>query len=253
MIQLTGAGTVASGAFSPSDVSGMTLWLKADAITGKVDGDLLSQWDDSSGAGNHVTSSGALRPTYKTGIENGLPAVLFSGAQYFIGPSRDTLIDNDKYAIFVVGKCVDYSLAASQYFLSDANSRLIVYSDSAGHIQERMTNSIGGFDLDGGAATDGALTMLDVRHCPSVCGFAGGDSRKHQVKRLAGAATGNSALGDFTSTGGTDLVYFGGRVGISRYLTGHILEIIIYAAGLSDADRTNVRDFLAAKYGFTYS
>jgi hypothetical protein len=242
-------GAAGAPAFSPTDISGITLWLKADAITGKVDGDLLSQWDDSSGAGNHVTASGALRPTYKTGIENGLPAVLFSGAQYLIGPSRDTLIDNDKYAIFVVAKVTDYSLAANQYFVAEANNRLLLWTDTTGNLKGQMTNAGGTFDFTMGAPTDGALTQFDVRHYPA--GFA--DTRRHQYKRLGDTAVGNSALGNFTSTGGTDLMYFGGRVGISRYLTGYIMEVICYAAGLSDADRTNVRNFLAAKWGYTYS
>lgn len=239
-----------AAAFSPSDVSGLTLWLKSSAITGKSDGDLIDQWDDLSGNGYHATASGALRPTYKTNIENGKPAVLFSGAQYLASTQRNNLINNNNYAIFIAAKVADLSLAASQYFLSDLNTRLIMYTTSGGVLTGRHTYSGGSFDMSAGAGTDNAVFIFDMRHDE---GYGGADVRRHQVKRSGGAVNGNFAVGPFVTTGGTDTVYLGGVSGLSRFLTGHMFEVIIYNSSVSDANRTNVRDYMATELGFVYS
>ncbi len=63
--------------FPPQFVN-LRVWLKADAIMGLVDDDPVATWIDSSGYGNDATqATSSKRPTYKTGIQNGLPAVRF--------------------------------------------------------------------------------------------------------------------------------------------------------------------------------
>lgn len=64
----------------PDSISGLKLWLKADAITGSNDGDSVTTWTDSSGNTNNATqSTAANKPTYKTNIINGNPVVRFDG------------------------------------------------------------------------------------------------------------------------------------------------------------------------------
>jgi hypothetical protein len=64
----------------PSDLSGLRLWLKADALTGLADGDPVTTWTDSSGnAFNPAQATTAKKPLYKTSILNGLPIVRFDG------------------------------------------------------------------------------------------------------------------------------------------------------------------------------
>jgi hypothetical protein len=57
-------------------------WYKADAITGKNDGDALTSWVDSSGNGWNATTTGDstswTAPIFKTNIQNGLPVVRFA-------------------------------------------------------------------------------------------------------------------------------------------------------------------------------
>lgn len=60
-------------------IPGLALWLSSGAITGLVDGDPVASWTDLSGNGLHATQgTGSKRPTYKTGILNGRPAVQFA-------------------------------------------------------------------------------------------------------------------------------------------------------------------------------
>jgi serine protease len=65
----------------PASLPGLVLWLQADALTGLADGAPVATWPDRSGAGNHATQAvAAKRPTYRAGVANGLPAVLFDAA-----------------------------------------------------------------------------------------------------------------------------------------------------------------------------
>src|SRR5690348_4328042 len=82
-----------SGTFSPTDISGLKLWVKADQIGGLSDGDPVSTWSDQSGVGNDMTSSGSNRPTYKTGILNSFPIVRFDGSDDFLEKSSFSGVD----------------------------------------------------------------------------------------------------------------------------------------------------------------
>lgn len=66
-------------ATTPGDVAGLTLWLKADAITGVANGARVASWSDSSGQGNNATNAdNTSRPTYVTNVADGLPIVRFN-------------------------------------------------------------------------------------------------------------------------------------------------------------------------------
>jgi len=109
------------GIFVPT-TEGMLGWWKADADCYEdagtdpcEDGDGVYQWNDQSGNGkNLIQTTAGNRPTYKTNIQNGLPAVRFDGSDDFYnnialgatgtiavvlsmdnGDSLDTLISND--------------------------------------------------------------------------------------------------------------------------------------------------------------
>lgn len=89
---------------TPDQVSGLQLWLKADAITGLSDTSLVSQWDDSSGLANHATQPSSLvQPLYRTGIVNGLPVVRFDGvgSRLTLGTAGFKAITNNATGISV--------------------------------------------------------------------------------------------------------------------------------------------------------
>lgn len=70
----------AGGSFSPDDIAGLVLWLKADSLA-LSDGDFVGTWEDSSAAGNDASNGFAgTIPTYQTNELNGLPVVRFDGS-----------------------------------------------------------------------------------------------------------------------------------------------------------------------------
>lgn len=76
---------------SLNDIATIHGWYKADAITGLSDGDLISSSLDSSGLARNLSASGSARPTYKTGIVNGLPVMRFGTASHVLSSSSYSL------------------------------------------------------------------------------------------------------------------------------------------------------------------
>ena len=83
-----------AAAFSPLDIDGLQLWLKADAglwqdsvggTPAVVDSDVVGAWADQSGNSNHATqATTSQKPLLKTGIVNGRDVVRFDGTDdYF--------------------------------------------------------------------------------------------------------------------------------------------------------------------------
>lgn len=64
--------------FSPSDLPGLKLWLKADALS-LNNNDPVATWTDSSGNNNAVQATAGAKPLFKTSILNGKPVIRFDG------------------------------------------------------------------------------------------------------------------------------------------------------------------------------
>lgn len=79
-------GRQASSSFSPSDISGLKLWLKADGsvynagTTQATNGQTVAEWVDASASGwNATQATETNKPTFVTGAYNGRPCVRFDG------------------------------------------------------------------------------------------------------------------------------------------------------------------------------
>lgn len=73
--------TAGGGAGEPGSIPGLSLWLRADGLTGSADGEPLAVWPDASGACHHATQATASkRPTFRAAQVAGLPAVSFDGS-----------------------------------------------------------------------------------------------------------------------------------------------------------------------------
>lgn len=70
--------------FSPQDLPGLEMWLRADQGI-DLNGNYVAQWNDQSGNGHHAASGiDVIRPTLMNDALNGLPAVSFDGADDFL-------------------------------------------------------------------------------------------------------------------------------------------------------------------------
>ena len=214
--------------FTPAAISGLTVWLKADAITGKSDGDAMSSWTDSSGNGNHaVQATGANQPLYKTGIVNGKPAVLFD----------DT---NDK--MVVAGLPVGVPLSV-----------FVVYRNIGGAFTDRRAVS----DNGAGSWLIGPHGGL---HRAYVVGFLNGiaiDNALFVIAAVVQTGSGSTSFFANGAAGGTNTsdqpLTTLALSDAGAPLNGYIAEVIYYSAALSAGQRAQVTNYLATKYAITAS
>lgn len=109
-LMMKGLGpTGASSGFDPNSISGLKLWLKADSGPVKngggspSDGDSVTTWTDKSAIGNSVSQGTvANMPLYKTGIQNGLPGILFDGSNDTMTKTSPTGLFSTSFTFFSV-------------------------------------------------------------------------------------------------------------------------------------------------------
>ncbi|GEM_PF-2695021 len=91
--------------FGVTDVPGVVLWLRAHGSPVTLDGTNVTQWNDISGAGNHLTQlSGANQPSYMAGAINGRAGIVFNGSADFMSAGSGASLDasTDKNVLVVV-------------------------------------------------------------------------------------------------------------------------------------------------------
>lgn len=209
-----------SGSFSPTDISGLKLWLKADAITGKSDGDTVSTWSDSSGLGNDATAGTA--PIYKTNIINGLPVVRFSSS-ILDTPS----ISWTNQTIFIVGLGSGSNRYAVSFSSGSENALIYGFAANTLEIYNNPRLSIGTFS---------SFSYATIIRTASTS----------TTVRLNGSQTGTTGT---VSIPGSGAVRLGNHFLGSNPFVGDIAELLIYDAVVSGTDLTNVESYLADKYG----
>lgn len=225
-------------AFSPSDVAGLVAWWDASALTGLSDGDPISSFTDLSGGGFHATAAlSSHRPTYKTGIQNGLPVARFDGSDDFMTASLPT-VATDNITQFTLAK-----------YTSGASGVPIYVGNGGGN----------GWGLALKTGTDTKVGWLRggiAWHDSTV-----GSSTAWRLlvgRRAAGTfnlyVEGGSPV--LTTTGApntpTDSVNFAGHT--EGALSAFDLGVgLIYAAALSDANVNLIGAYLCTKWGLTWT
>lgn len=216
--------------FSPTDIAGCKIWLKADALS-LNDGDANGSWTDSSGLGNTPTqATAAAKPTHRTNILNGLPVERFDGGDRLT--ASFTLAQ--PVTVFVAGKRTG---TGAQQFTDGApgGGRMAVYYNNATGL---LTIYAGGPGPIGGPALDTAWHILTVI-------FNGASS---SMRIDGGTAT--TASPGTASPGGITVGSFNGS--ITNALVGDIAELIYYDSVLSDANLDLVGYYLHDRYGLAW-
>lgn len=218
-----------SGGFTPTSITGLKVWLKADSL-GLADGTSVSSWSDSSGSGNNVAqATSGNQPVYKTGIVNGNPIVRFDGVNDLLATSGSIAV-SQPFTLFAVFKVPASAPAGNQavvcgsnpypgFFLNPTNGPLMY----------------GGTSNVGSGTYDGAFHYFTgIFNAASSVFYRNGVS----------AGTGNPGTGGFGTFGVGSLADGSGQ----RY-AGDVAETLLYNSSLSATDRGNVESYLATKYG----
>jgi len=193
----------------PDSLTDLTLWLKADAITGLNDGDGVTTWSDQSGQGFNASQTDATRkPIFKTNIINSQPIIRFDGSNDYldVGTIRSTQGGLDT---FVVSQRPSASGTQWQRLVS-------AWDGSSGDDFQGA-----GWIISG--AWDGSGNPLV--YSPDI--------------RTASAASGKEI---------SNLQFGRNSKYASQYFFGDVAEVIVYSTQLSSADNARVKNYLRDKY-----
>jgi len=233
----------AGGAFSPTDVAGLALWvdfsdantLFTDAGKTKVssDGDLIYQANDKSVNANHLTYTTA-KPIYKTGIKNGLSVSRWDNTSIGL-----LTANNLNISFGANGKTVFFVLYPT-YFDSTNN---VVFSSSNWifyTFQWRVIDSTGERRWKS-ASGSVAWQVINLYHT--------GDNTNTYVLYKDGSLQTSSYTVAKTINTTADKLRLGQHPSLSyRDYEGDMAEAIVYDGVLSDADRNAVTTYLNAKW-----
>lgn len=238
--------------WTPAQLDSLFSWWKADAITGLSDDDRIATWVDSAGD-NDATAVGDARPTYKTGIQNGLPVTRWSGTNTLLLGETDLFRNVSGGTLFAVKKDAATSTRGEVIHIAigtSGSTRAVIESGGSGGATK---HEAGGRRLDansyaralGSAAVDAA--------CRIVCGvfdYANSDLYLYLDGVQDGSNTSFQTNGSTSDTATSVLgTFIGSSTPTANHFNGDIAEIIVFHAALAAADRQQVEGYLAHKWG----
>lgn len=240
----------AEGGIIPTDIAGCKLWLDfadadtlfTDAGSTKVttDGDLLYQVSDKSGNGYHaVQVTSALRPQYKTSIQNGLSAGYADTANSrYMGHS------------YPLGAATDFTILAVYKYQSLGNYYGVFGSDWDSYVLHTSADgtSYAGVNSTSRIVTVANYIVANTNYISTLKkeGSSAGNIRLYKNGGGVLVNTGKIAPTPVSNNGGTIFSYR--RATSGHAMQGWIYEYIIYNTALSDDDRSKVETYLNNKW-----
>jgi len=228
--------------FSPSDISGLQFWLRADDLA-LSDGDPVGTWTDRGGGSHNFTqaTSGA-KPLYKTNIAGSMPGVLFDGTDdYLDGGDLQSLFPSAATLFIVfqtVGNNKDWVLARN-----NGNDTWFYKADQSGqgYMGVFRTARIGGYPAAGVFSNaNGRRQSFALKSSSST----------YQVFVNGTAQTAQTASYDDGST----YFYLGGSPsdpqGQNRWFPGYLFEVIAYDSALSSTDIASLSTYANSTWHF---
>ncbi len=217
----------AGGSFSPTDIAGLKLWLKADGIVGLSDGDPIGTWADASGQGNDAAqATSSKKPTYKTGIVNSLPVVRTDGVDdEFTLPLN---LAAGSWSFFAV---VKESTGAPAALLNNTTPLLRI-SERSGNNGSSPAWYEGGWH-EGGSATS-SWQLLEWLLPAAGTGAVYRNGTSLFTASYTGSAL-NSGVFVLSAGGGS-------------FFAGDAAEILLYDSSLGTTDRQSIETYLNTKY-----
>ena len=239
--------TLVGASFAPTDLSNLSLWLKADSLS-LNDGDPVSTWTDSSGNSNNATQTGTNRPLYKTNIFGSMPALLFDGSNDFMSITSSASLRTGAadFTVYMVTKLNNASMNGSLMYHRDFGTGYGWTNYIPGGQTLRMFTK-----SDGGSST--------VNSTANICT---GTGKYITTKYVYGSVPGwiirvNGTEGESigadnnfnTSLDSTDNLDIGGTTDIGYYAGGYIAELLLYKTNHTAGNITSVESYLATRWG----
>ena len=255
---LSQQAVASSAAFSPTDLSGLVLWLDAnEGIT--LNGSDVAIWADQSGNGNDASQgTAANQPAYSaTSSIQSLPAVTFNtGGPEWLTVTGSTDFDcASGIDIFVV---MYYPSAGDAGVLMRNRPLGALGSQDGFSIEHGTTDAWANFlcEMSGSYIINGSpsVTHQDLRPFVQNFRFDFPSVVMEVFENGVDQGIGQTSSGTISNMSQTDDLYIGIAPDEStRPANMTISEILIYNNYLSDANRTSVTDYLLDKWNLTIS
>lgn len=234
-------GLLAVALWTPSELTGLQLWLDADdATTITESSGSVSQWDDKSGNGNHATQSTAsAQPTYGTRFINGKNTLDFAGDD-FLESGFAPALDRTIAIVSAYDSTSGTKISVGARQTTDERSYIGLNSGDA-----RFAAGDAG-NIDGNAITANTPFVQVGYH----------NSSFELVHYLNGTRDINTTFGG--SIGSGQNYYIGGlnSAGVLNAATsfdGRVCEVVILDSDIDDSNRQKLEGYLAHKWGTTSS
>lgn len=224
--------------FSPLEIQNMKLWLKADAITGLADGDLVETWVDSSPNSRTVNqTTEALRPIYKTNAINGLPVVRFDGTRWMTSNLPNGAGFYPSVTIFLLFRtAVDGT--NMDIIGSHSSFSLFVRKADTNKMNAGKVNQVGLLSSNG-------TVMANQVKCVTL--NLKSDATRLGIFKIDRVLDNSVVTGNYPAGSGN--LQVGTEASGDYLLTGDIGEIIIYTTILTTDEMLNVETYLMNKWG----
>jgi hypothetical protein len=234
--------TAAGGGFSPSDISGLSLWLhpssgfwqdSARTTPASSDGDPVGAWDDASGNADHATQATAgARFSLQTAELNGLAVVRLDGGDMLQSAAN---AGQRPVTVFAVVRPTNFGNKRTVYGPSGGGGLAFGFNPTSGTLFADAA-SVANLGNSSGSASADAWVIVGLLLSGSTYEF-----------RRGGAADGTGS--NSTSLTTRDVQLGANQGAGSEPFIGDFAEIIMYDTAISGADVTNVEGYLATKYG----
>jgi hypothetical protein len=219
------------------------LWQDAGVTPAAADGDVVGRWEDLTANADHVNQAvAASKPTLQNGagdLLNGHPVVRSDGVDdYLQGAFTTGGAMAQPITIFGVGKSSVAGLVNHFFYDGDdALNRVALLNDGAAGA------GAGDWSLYAGTVVHGGPEDANWNIWTAYYNVAASQLWQNGTVEVAGN-TGANAM---------DGITIGARYDATSPWDGDIAEIIIYHANLSNADKNQVGQYLATRYGLAYT
>jgi hypothetical protein len=256
MLRAVAGQAVSGAAWTPASLgSQLKLWFDATQITA-TNGELLTTWPDKSGNAYDGTNAVANAAQYGTNIQNGNPAVRFTGTSRFLlgAVGARSLAAGLAHGTIYITMCDTNPSAGTAFhpifsFSTAADASIIkVALDSKQNNSRIVGANARRFDTDLRVAANMTFTNnLSWHYVAGVWNYTNNtvqafyDSTNSPAAALSGSGPSTNTASLECSIG----YFFGGP---AQYFNGYIGEIIMVTNALTSAEHTSITNYLRQKW-----
>lgn len=224
--------------FSPTDIPNLLMWLNPtsgmytdNGTTIARSGELVYQWKDASGNGNHATQS-AITNRALCGTDGLLCIPWVSASAYYSIPTAP--INSRNFSLFCVFRpCSEYS-NQSIFQANGLNPSILSIDNIGGSGIGKVGYYDGTARFDVTPKRSPATLQVQYLIGSSSAAIFGLNENSSSVSALASAAVTGSLIGRFNG---------------SRYFQGEIREILLYNRSITPSESIRIKSYLYTKHG----